>query len=128
MPIMLEQVFGRGAAAIGFIIFPGAMLSAIAAIYVGRLMDAYGNVKLLFLSQGLLMISAFIFFFLAGKSPYMIMIAYMFTASGFQAFHPAQQMKCQESYRQNRLVRALVLNNRPTLLAVPPVLFSLVFY
>ncbi|MBX0358040.1 MFS transporter [Halobacillus sp. Nhm2S1] len=85
MPIMLEQVYGRGAAAIGFIIFPGAMLSAAAAIYVGRLIDAYGNIKILFLSQILLMISALIFFFLAGKSPYMIMIAYMFTSFGFSS-------------------------------------------
>jgi MFS transporter, DHA2 family, metal-tetracycline-proton antiporter len=85
MPIMLEQVYGRGAAAIGFIIFPGAMLSAVAAIYVGRLIDAYGNIKVLYLSQLLLMTSALIFFFLAGKSPYMIMIAYMFTSFGFSS-------------------------------------------
>ncbi|WLR48771.1 MFS transporter [Halobacillus litoralis] len=61
------------------------MLSAAAAIYVGRLIDAYGNIKILFLSQVLLMISALIFFFLAGKSPYMIMIAYMFTSFGFSS-------------------------------------------
>lgn len=85
MPIMLEQVYGRGAAAIGLIIFPGAMLSAVAAIYVGRLIDAYGNIKILFLSQVLLMISALIFFLLADKSPYMIMVAYMFTSFGFSS-------------------------------------------
>ncbi|MGI8313551.1 MFS transporter [Halobacillus mangrovi] len=85
MPIMLEQVYDRGAAAIGFIIFPGAILSAIAAIYVGRLIDAYGNLKVLFLAHGLLMISALIFFFFAGVSPYMIMIAYMFTSFGFSS-------------------------------------------
>ncbi|KHE67754.1 MFS transporter [Halobacillus sp. BBL2006] len=85
MPIMLEQVYGRGAAAIGFIIFPGAILSAVAAIYVGRLIDAYGNIKVLFLAHGLLMISALVFFFLAGNSPYMIMIAYMFTSFGFSS-------------------------------------------
>ncbi|WP_226581727.1 MFS transporter [Halobacillus litoralis] len=85
MPIMLEQVYGRGAAAIGLIIFPGAMLSAVAAIYVGRLIDAYGNIKVLLLSQALLMTSALVFFFFAGKSPYMIMFAYMFTSFGFSS-------------------------------------------
>ncbi|RWZ58815.1 MFS transporter [Halobacillus fulvus] len=85
MPIMLEQVYDRGAAAIGLIIFPGAMLSAVAAIYVGRMIDAYGNIRVLLLSQVLLMTSALIFFFLAGISPYMIMIAYMFTSFGFSS-------------------------------------------
>ncbi|MBH0230428.1 MFS transporter [Halobacillus yeomjeoni] len=85
MPIMLEQVYNRGAAAIGFIIFPGAMLSAVAAIYVGRLIDAYGNIKVLFLAHGLLMISALVFFFFAGINQYMIMIAYMFTSFGFSS-------------------------------------------
>lgn len=85
MPIMLEQVYDRGAAAIGFIIFPGAMLSAVAAIYVGRLIDAYGNIKVLYLAHGLLMTSALVFFFFAGLSPYMIMVAYMFTSFGFSS-------------------------------------------
>ncbi len=85
MPIMLEQVYDRGAAAIGFIIFPGAMLSAVAAIYVGRLIDAYGNIRILLLSQILLMISALVFFLFSGWSPYMIMVAYMFTSFGFSS-------------------------------------------
>ncbi|MGP4068630.1 MFS transporter [Halobacillus sp. B29] len=85
MPIMLEQVYDRGAAAIGLIIFPGAMLSAVAAIYVGRLIDAYGNIKVLFLAHGLLLISALVFFLLARMSPYMIMLAYMFTSFGFSS-------------------------------------------
>ncbi|MCA0971197.1 MFS transporter [Halobacillus litoralis] len=85
MPIMLEQVYDRGAAAIGFIIFPGAMLSAVAAIYVGRLIDGYGNIRILMLSQILLMISALVFFFFAGMSPYGIMVAYMFTSFGFSS-------------------------------------------
>lgn len=85
MPIMLEQVYARGAAAIGFIIFPGAMLSAVAAIYVGRLIDAYGNIRILLLSQVLLMISALVFFFFAGITHYGIMVAYMFTSFGFSS-------------------------------------------
>ncbi|ARI75897.1 MFS transporter [Halobacillus mangrovi] len=85
MPIMLEQVYDKGAATIGFIIFPGAILSAVAAIYVGRLIDAYGNLRVLYLAHGLLMISALIFFFFAGLSPYMIMTAYMFTSFGFSS-------------------------------------------
>ncbi len=85
MPIMLEQVYGKGAAAIGLIIFPGAMLSAVAAVYIGRLIDSYGNIRILLLSQVLLMIAAFIFYMLSGLSPYLIMVGYMFTSFGFSS-------------------------------------------
>ncbi|MFD1019897.1 MFS transporter [Thalassobacillus hwangdonensis] len=85
MPIMLQQVFDKGASAIGLIIFPGAMVSAIAAVFVGRLIDRYGNMKVLAMAHGLLIISTLIFYFLSPINEYMIMIAYMFTSFGFSS-------------------------------------------
>ncbi|QAS53158.1 MFS transporter [Halobacillus litoralis] len=103
MPIMLEQVYGHGAAAIGFIIFPGAILSAVAAIYVGRLIDSYGNIKVLLLSQILLMISALVFFFLAGVNPYMIMVAYMFTSFGFSSLSSSSTNEISKILPNNQI-------------------------
>ncbi|TDL33077.1 MFS transporter [Jeotgalibacillus sp. S-D1] len=85
MPLMIQQVFGRSATAVGFLIFPGAMLSAVAAIYVGRLIDEFGNVRVMFLSQFLLLTSAVFFTFFSGLSEYMVMISYMFTSFGFSS-------------------------------------------
>ncbi|TMU83947.1 MFS transporter [Bacillus sp. BHET2] len=85
MPLMLQHVFGKNPTAVGFIIFPGAMLSAVAAIYVGRLIDKYGNIRVMFLAHILLILSTVIFYLLSPQSEYMIMLAYMFTSFGFSS-------------------------------------------
>jgi MFS transporter, DHA2 family, metal-tetracycline-proton antiporter len=85
MPLMLGNIFSKTASSIGFIIFPGAMFSAVAAIYVGRLIDRYGNITVLIGAHLLLMISTVIFYFLAPVSEYWIMIGYMFTSFGFSS-------------------------------------------
>lgn len=85
MPLMIQQVFGRSATAVGFLIFPGAMLSAVAAVYVGRLIDEYGNIRVMFLSQILLLTSAVFFTFFSAWSEYMVMISYLFTSFGFSS-------------------------------------------
>ncbi|MDO6656474.1 MFS transporter [Anaerobacillus sp. 1_MG-2023] len=85
MPLMLQNVYEKGPSVVGYIIFPGAMLSAVAAIYVGRLLDRYGNMKVIYLAHGLLLISTVIFYFLSPLNEYMIMIGYMFTSFGFSS-------------------------------------------
>ncbi|MGF2614916.1 multidrug efflux MFS transporter [Rossellomorea vietnamensis] len=85
MPLMLGDIFSKNPSAIGFIIFPGAMFSAVAAIYVGRLIDRYGNYTVLLGAHGLLLISTVIFFFLSPLSEYWIMAGYMFTSFGFSS-------------------------------------------
>ncbi|BCB06032.1 MFS transporter [Bacillus sp. KH172YL63] len=85
MPLMLQHVFGKNPTAVGFIIFPGAMLSAVAAIYVGRLIDHYGNIRVMFLAHILLIVSTILFYLLSPQSEYMIMAAYMFTSFGFSS-------------------------------------------
>ncbi|WP_349408946.1 MFS transporter [Pseudalkalibacillus sp. SCS-8] len=85
MPIMLEQVFEKSPSLVGMIIFPGAMFSAFAAIYVGRLIDRYGNIRVMVWATFLLGLSTLIFGFLSPFSAYMIMFGYMFTSFGFSS-------------------------------------------
>lgn len=85
MPVMLANLFQKEPAVIGLVIFPGAMLSAFAAIYVGRWIDRFGNLPVM--SAGLLslLISAVLFSLLGTKAFYMTAIFYMFTSIGFSS-------------------------------------------
>ncbi|TLS35036.1 MFS transporter [Pseudalkalibacillus caeni] len=85
MPLMLQHVYGKNPAVVGLIIFPGAMLSAVAAVFVGRLIDTYGNLKVMILAHLLLITAALIFYFLAPVNEYMIMLGYMFVSFGFSS-------------------------------------------
>ncbi|MCF6139039.1 MFS transporter [Pseudalkalibacillus berkeleyi] len=85
MPIMLEQIYGKSPSLVGMIIFPGAMFSAVAAIYVGRLIDRYGNIRVMVWAAFLLGLSTLIFGFLSPINEYMIMVGYMFTSFGFSS-------------------------------------------
>ncbi|MBN8208826.1 MFS transporter [Bacillus sp. NTK071] len=85
MPLMLQNVYEKGPSIVGYIIFPGAMLSAVAAIYVGKLLDRYGNMKVIYLAHGLLLFSTVVFYFLSPVNEYMIMVGYMFTSFGFSS-------------------------------------------
>lgn len=85
MPIMLTVVFNKAPGEIGMIIFPGAILSAAAAQLIGRVIDKLGNVPVILFGHAFLLISTLMFAFLSGKSPYFIMVTYMFTSLGFSA-------------------------------------------
>ncbi|HWO98532.1 MAG TPA: MFS transporter, partial [Bacillus sp. (in: firmicutes)] len=85
MPIMLSVMFDKEPAAIGMIIFPGAMLSAVAAQFIGRLIDRLGNVPLIFFGHFFLLTATLSFSFLSSMSPYVILVTYMFMSTGFSA-------------------------------------------
>lgn len=85
MPIMLSVLFNKEPAAIGLTIFPGAILSAIAAQFIGRLIDKFGNIPLLFGGHLFLLIATLSFSFLTALSPYSILFTYMFMSTGFSA-------------------------------------------
>ncbi|WP_409253023.1 MFS transporter [Bacillus sp. SCS-153A] len=85
MPLMLGSIYSKAPSSIGFIIFPGAMFSAVAAIYVGKLIDRYGNINVLFGAHALLLVSTLFFYFLSPLSEYWIMAGYMFTSFGFSS-------------------------------------------
>ncbi|MFG6113869.1 MFS transporter [Halobacillus sp. MO56] len=85
MPLMLQQIYNLGPLLIGMVIFPGAILSAGAAITVGKLIDKFGNIIVLVSAQGLLLLSSVILYFLFAVNFYMIMFAYLFTSFGFSS-------------------------------------------
>lgn len=85
MPIILTNVYNKGAAEVGLMIFPGAMLSAIAARYIGKFIDRFGNIPILLFGQFGLVISTVIFVFFSTISPFFILIAYVFMSPGFSA-------------------------------------------
>jgi DHA2 family metal-tetracycline-proton antiporter-like MFS transporter len=85
MPIILTIVFNKDPAAIGMIIFPGAIMSAIAAQFIGRLIDRFGNAPLIIFGQTSLIIATVMLSFTSTLSPYFILITYMFMSTGFSA-------------------------------------------
>ncbi|MGP1908446.1 MFS transporter [Metabacillus sp. JX24] len=85
MPIILTELFEKDPAAIGLIIFPGAILSAVAAQFIGRLIDRFGNIPLISFGHVMLMISLLILALFSGENPYAILVAYMFMSTGFSS-------------------------------------------
>ncbi|WP_456279205.1 MFS transporter [Bacillus sp. AK128] len=85
MPLILSEVFNKEPAAVGMIIFPGAILSAIAAQFIGRFIDHVGNNPVILFGQVFLMISTILFSLLSTVSPYSVLFIYMFTSIGFSA-------------------------------------------
>ncbi|MFS1519144.1 MFS transporter [Bacillus sp. SCS-151] len=85
LPLILANVYNMEPAAIGIIIFPGAILSAVAAQFIGRLIDKFGNIPLIIFGQTFLMIATVLFAILASISPYFILVTYMFMSIGFSA-------------------------------------------
>ncbi|WP_282032871.1 MFS transporter [Metabacillus indicus] len=85
MPIILTELFEKDPAAIGLIIFPGAILSAVAAQFIGRLIDKFGNIPLISFGHLMLMISLLILALFSGENPYAILVAYMFMSTGFSS-------------------------------------------
>lgn len=85
MPIILASYYQKEAAAIGMIIFPGAILSAIAAQFIGRLIDRFGNIPITVAGQIFLLISTIMFTAFSSVSEYFILVAYMFMSTGFSA-------------------------------------------
>ncbi|MDR7073939.1 MFS transporter [Fictibacillus barbaricus] len=85
MPVMLSNLFHKEPAVIGFVIFPGAMLSALAAIFVGRWIDRFGNLPVMRMGLFSLLVSAVLFSLFATKAYYLTAVFYMFTSIGFSS-------------------------------------------
>jgi DHA2 family metal-tetracycline-proton antiporter-like MFS transporter len=77
MPIILAHLYGKSSSAIGLLIFPGAMLSAIAASYVGKMMDRYGNSVVIRAGHFILLLATVLYALLSGTSPYAFLFIYM---------------------------------------------------
>ncbi|MFE7061351.1 MFS transporter [Sutcliffiella sp. NPDC057660] len=85
MPIMLSVIFEKEPATIGLLIFPGAILSAIAAQFIGRLIDRFGNMPLILFGESFLIVATLSFAIFGVLSPYAILFTYMFMSTGFSA-------------------------------------------
>lgn len=80
MPLVLAQVFHQSAAAIGLTIFPGAILSSIVILFIGRLIDKYGNFRFLLGAHFFLFLSILLTAVLLPQSPIVILLAYVLFA------------------------------------------------
>lgn len=85
MPLILTEVFDKGAAEVGLMIFPGAILSAVSARFIGQFIDRFGNKPVLITGQILLIFSCIMFAFFSTISPFYILLSYVFMSPGFSA-------------------------------------------
>lgn len=85
MPLMLANLFHKSEMIIGFLIAPGALLSAILTPFVGRWLDRYGNVRFLFIGTAVLTAVLALFMTALGSSPYVIMGGYLLFSPAFSA-------------------------------------------
>ncbi|EKN70862.1 tetracycline resistance protein TetA [Neobacillus bataviensis LMG 21833] len=85
MPIILTNVFGKGPAEVGMIIFPGAILAVIAGQFIGRIIDRFGNAPVIIFGQLFLLSATILFALLSTLNPYFVLLTYMFASVGFTA-------------------------------------------
>lgn len=83
LPLLLFDIHQKEAMEIGFIIFPGAMLSAFNSILIGRLIDRFGTKATMISGNLLLLLSTLLFSFLLHLSPSYNLVAYLFMSLGF---------------------------------------------
>ena len=87
MPIILTVIFNKAPAEVGIIIFPGAISGALAAQFIGRLIDRFGNAPLIICGQLFLSIGTIMFAFLSTISPFFILTTYIFISIGFSTLN-----------------------------------------
>ncbi|WP_216830488.1 MFS transporter [Alkalihalobacterium elongatum] len=84
-PLLLAKVFNSSSAMIGMIIFPGAMLSAILSIYIGRLMDQVGSTFIIGLGISFLLVSTSLFALFSHLSFVTVIFFYLISSIGFSS-------------------------------------------
>lgn len=85
MPLTLAALFHLSAMTIGFMIAPGAILSAVLTRFVGRWIDRFGNVRFLLIGHGMLAAVMAVFAVALPLSPVVIVCGYMCFAPAFSA-------------------------------------------
>jgi DHA2 family metal-tetracycline-proton antiporter-like MFS transporter len=85
MPLALANLAGESAIAIGLMIAPGAIVSALLTRVVGKWIDRYGNAKFLLIGHGILAIVLAVFSFTLEASPIVILCGYLFFSPAFSA-------------------------------------------
>jgi DHA2 family metal-tetracycline-proton antiporter-like MFS transporter len=82
MPMILIRLFGKSSAEAGLIIFPGAMVSAIASNGIGRMIDRFGNTVLFRWGHVILLGSTVLFALLSRVSAYAVLGIFMLMSLG----------------------------------------------
>ncbi|MFM1652301.1 MFS transporter [Brevibacillus sp. B_LB10_24] len=85
MPLALAGIFQKEAAAIGTVLFPGAMLSALLSRLFGHWIDRYGNTLFLLCGHVLLAVVMVVFSLFIHLSAFVILAGYMIFAPSFSA-------------------------------------------
>ena len=85
LPFILTDIFQLKSSEIGFLVLPGAILSALAANFIGRLVERFGNVSIILVGQVLLISSTILFAYLTTSSTLPILISYLIMSPGFTA-------------------------------------------
>ncbi|PUA38248.1 MFS transporter [Paenibacillus elgii] len=77
MPLVIIRLYGQSSAVTGFLIFPGAILTALLSPRIGRLIDRVGNSPVILAGHTTLLAAAFVFALLSTQYLYAITVAYM---------------------------------------------------
>lgn len=83
LPLLLAELYNKQSLEIGFVIFPGALLSAASALFVGRIIDRFGNNMTMIVGNSFLVISSLLFFLLVNYGSISIMGIYVVMSVGF---------------------------------------------
>lgn len=87
IPIILTNEYSKSPVEIGLMIFPGAILGAISAQFIGRLIDLFGTSRFFVFGQLFLVIGTLLFAVLSTSSPYYLIFMYMFISIGFSTLN-----------------------------------------
>ena len=87
LPIILTVVFKKEPAEVGLIIFPGAILGAIASQFIGRLIDRIGSVSLIITGQLLLFSGTIMLGLFSTVSPLSLLTIYIVFSIGFSTIN-----------------------------------------
>lgn len=80
MPLILTNWYGKSALMVGLYIFPGATLSSILVVFIGRLIDKFNNLRFLFIGHFIITLALFIVSVWIGNSPFIVSMAYLLFA------------------------------------------------
>ncbi|PZE20577.1 MFS transporter [Paenibacillus xerothermodurans] len=85
MPLALANLFEQSAMTIGFVIAPGAIVSAILTRFLGQWIDRYGNLRFLLLGHAILTAVVAAFSIGLAVSPFVILCGYICFSPAFSA-------------------------------------------
>ncbi|MGD6833528.1 MFS transporter [Sutcliffiella halmapala] len=80
MPLILTNWYGKSPLMVGLYIFPGATLSSILVVFIGRLIDKYNNLRFLIIGHFIITLALFIVSVWIGNSPLVVSMAYLLFA------------------------------------------------